>query len=87
MIQRIYYEQCCSAAFQLSKSHFESSCPHNCHYDDLTIRCGTDKQAHENVLRQINQKEFPDFIDSNVNYKRAFSKMENDSTVPIHTLF
>ena len=25
MIQRIYYEQCCSAVFQLSKSHFESS--------------------------------------------------------------
>ena len=46
------------------KKH-KKSCPHNCHYDDLTIsQCGTDKLAHENVLRQINQKELPDFIDS-----------------------
>ena len=30
---------------------------------DLTIQYGTDKQAHENVLKQINQKDMPDFID------------------------
>ena len=28
------------------------------------IQYGTDKQAHENVLKQIKQKELPDFIDS-----------------------
>ena len=41
----------------------KQSCPHNCHYDDLTIQYGTDKQAHENVPKQIKQKEFPDCID------------------------
>ena len=45
------------------KKHKES-CPHNCHYDDLTVQYGTDKQAHENVLKQIKQKDVPDFIDS-----------------------
>lgn len=30
----------------------------------VTIQYGTDKQAHENVLRQINQKQLPDFTDS-----------------------
>ena len=29
----------------------------------MTIQYGTDKQAHENVLKQINQKDMPDFID------------------------
>ena len=50
--------------FKESIKKHKQSCPHNCHYDDLTIWCGTEKQAHENVLRQINQKELPDFIDS-----------------------
>ena len=47
----------------LFKKHKES-CPHNCHYDDLTVQYGTDKQAHENVLKQIHKKNVPDFIDS-----------------------
>ena len=50
--------------FKGSIKKHKQSCPHNCHYDDSTIQYGTDKQAHENVLRQINQKELPDFIDS-----------------------
>ena len=33
-------------------------------HDDLTIQYGKDKQAHEDVLKRISQKDVPDFIDS-----------------------
>ena len=45
------------------KKHKES-CPNKCHYDDLTVQYGKDKQAHEDVLKRISQKDVPDFIDS-----------------------
>ena len=63
MLQEVWF-QGWGEAFQRKHQEAQQSCPHNCHYDDLTIWCDTDKQAHENVLRQINQKELPDFIDS-----------------------
>ena len=44
------------------KKHKES-CPNKCHYDDLTVQYGKDKQAHEDVLKRISQKDVPDFID------------------------
>ena len=66
------FNECCKKCdskgeaklFKGSIKKHKQSCPHNCHYDDSTIQYGTEKQAHENVLRQINQKELPDFIDS-----------------------
>ena len=66
------FNECCkncdskseAKLFKGSIKKHKQSCPHNCHYDDLIIQYGTDKQAHENVLRQINQKQLPDFTDS-----------------------
>ena len=49
--------------FKGSIKKHKQSCPHNCHYDELSIQYGTDKQAHENVLKQTKQKILPDFID------------------------
>ena len=49
--------------FKGSIKKHKQSCPNKCHYDDLTVQYGKDKQAHEDVFKQISQKDVPDFID------------------------
>ena len=49
--------------FKGSINKHKQSCPHNYYYDDLTVQYNIDKQAHENVLKRINEKGIPDFID------------------------
>ena len=50
--------------FKGSVDKYKKSCPHNCQYDDLIVQYGKEKQAHEDVLKRISQKDTPDFIDS-----------------------
>ena len=50
--------------FKFSIKKHKQECPHNCLYEDLTMQYGTNKQAHENLLKQLQTKEIPDFIDS-----------------------
>ena len=49
--------------FKGSIKNHKESCSNKCHYDDLTIQYGKDKQAHEDILKRISQKDVPDFID------------------------
>ena len=49
--------------FKGSINKHKQSCPHNYYYDDFTVQYNIDKQAHENVLKRINEKGIPDFID------------------------
>ena len=63
MLQEVWF-QGEAKLFKGSIKKHKQNCPQNCHYDDLTIQYDTDKQAHENVLKIIKQKDLPDFIDS-----------------------
>ena len=49
--------------FKCSIKKHKQSFLHNYHCDDFTIQYGKGKQAHKNLLRQIKQKELPDFHD------------------------
>lgn len=49
--------------FKGSVNKLKKSCPHSCHYDDLSIQYGKDKQSHEDVLKRVFRKDTTDFID------------------------